>query len=69
MKLSEIVDVFISGDWGNESLTSEAPHAVSCVRGADIVPISNMSLEIFLFVISLNSSFQKKIASSWRYCY
>lgn len=41
MKLSEIIDIFISGDWGNESLSSEAPCLVSCVRGADIVPINN----------------------------
>ena len=61
MKLSEIVDVFISGDWGNESLTSEAPHAVSCVRGADIVPISNNEFgNIPLRYIS-ERSFQKKL--------
>ena len=41
MKLSEIIDIFIAGDWGNECPSLEAPHAVSCVRGADIVPISN----------------------------
>lgn len=61
MKLSEIVDVFISGDWGNESLTSEAPHAVSCVRGADIVPISNNEFENIPLRYISERSFQKKL--------
>ena len=41
MKLSEIIEVFVAGDWGNESQTKDTPYAVSCVRGADIVPIQN----------------------------
>ena len=61
MKLSEIVDVFISGDWGNKSLTSEAPHAVSCVRGADIVPISNNEFENIPLRYISERSFQKKL--------
>ena len=61
MKLSEIVDVFISGDWGNESLTNEAPHAVSCVRGADIVPISNNEFENIPLRYISERSFQKKL--------
>ena len=43
MKLAEIIDTFISGDWGNEDFSTESPNAVYCVRGADIVPISNHS--------------------------
>lgn len=39
MRLIDIVDTFISGDWGNESYTAETPFEVFCVRGADIVPI------------------------------
>ena len=39
-KLSEIIDCFISGDWGEETPTEEAQNEVYCVRGADIVPIS-----------------------------
>ena len=40
-KLSEIIEAFISGDWGEESSSLESPNAVRCVRGADIVPIWN----------------------------
>ena len=60
MKLSEIIEVFIAGDWGNESSSLEAPCAVSCVRGADIVPISNNEFaDIPLRYVS-NRSFQQK---------
>ena len=41
MKLSDIIETFVSGDWGNESASAETPNAVFCVRGADIVPITN----------------------------
>lgn len=40
MRLADIIDVFIAGDWGNENPSEETPNAVYCVRGADIVPIS-----------------------------
>ena len=45
VRLIDIVEEFVSGDWGEESATAEAPCAVSCVRGADIVPISNSRFE------------------------
>ena len=61
MKLSEIIDVFVAGDWGKDSLSIEAPHAVSCVRGADIVPITNNEFgDIPLRYIS-ERSFQQKL--------
>ena len=41
MKLADIIDTFISGDWGEESPTQDTPNAAYCVRGADIVPITN----------------------------
>ncbi len=41
MKLADIVETFISGDWGEESISEETSNAVYCVRGADIVPIIN----------------------------
>lgn len=41
MKLADIVEIFISGDWGEESISEETSNAVYCVRGADIVPIIN----------------------------
>lgn len=40
-KLGEIIETFISGDWGSESCSAETPNEVYCVRGADIVPIKN----------------------------
>jgi len=42
-KISGIIDSYISGDWGNDCKTDETPCQVYCVRGADIVPISNYS--------------------------
>lgn len=39
MKLIDIVETFISGDWGSESLTDEETVKVHCLRSADIVPI------------------------------
>ena len=45
VRLIDIVEEFVSGDWGEENATAESPCAVSCVRGADIVPISNSRFE------------------------
>ena len=39
MKLADIVDIFIAGDWGNEGLSNDTPNAVFCIRGADIMSI------------------------------
>lgn len=61
MKLSEIIDVFIAGDWGNESLSIETPHAISCVRGADIVPISNNEFANIPLRYVSDRSFQQKL--------
>lgn len=61
MKLSEIIDVFIAGDWGNEYPSLEAPHAVSCVRGADIVPISNNDFANIPLRYISDRSFQQKL--------
>lgn len=41
MKIIDIIEHFIPGDWGEENLTDETPCKVSCIRGADIVPIEN----------------------------
>lgn len=41
MKLKDIISTYISGDWGNEQSSNDSPCAVYCVRGADIVPITN----------------------------
>lgn len=61
MKLSEVVDVFIAGDWGNETPSIETPHAVSCVRGADIVPISNNEFANIPLRYVSEHSFQQKL--------
>ena len=60
MRLADIIDVFVAGDWGNESPSEETPHAVYCVRGADIVPISIGEFgDIPLRYVS-NKSFEEK---------
>lgn len=41
MKLYDVIEKFIPGDWGEESFTQESPYSVHCVRGADFVPIEN----------------------------
>ena len=41
MKIIDTIEQFISGDWGVEAPTHEATCRVSCIRGADIVPIEN----------------------------
>lgn len=45
MKLKDIIEEYISGDWGNDAPTDDTPCAIYCVRGADIVPISNASFD------------------------
>ena len=41
MKLSDIIDTYIPGDWGEETYSTDAPNEVYCIRGADIVPITS----------------------------
>ena len=45
MKLIETIEKFISGDWGEDSFSEDCPCKVSCIRGADIVPIDNNDFE------------------------
>ena len=45
MKLKNIIEKTISGDWGNELYSIETPCAIGCVRGADIVPIENNAFD------------------------
>ena len=44
-KLGDVVDKFISGDWGDEQISTEAPNEVYCIRGADITPIANSDFD------------------------
>lgn len=39
MILAEIIDEFVSGDWGNEECCDDTPNAVFCIRAADFEPI------------------------------
>lgn len=41
MLIADVIESFVSGDWGNDKYSNDTPNAVSCIRGADIVPISN----------------------------
>ncbi len=45
VRLIDIIDSFVSGDWGTGTKSNTTPCAVSCIRGADIVPISNSRYE------------------------
>ena len=41
MKLADVIESFIQGDWGEQFPTGNTPNKVCCVRGADIVPIND----------------------------
>ncbi len=41
MKLAEVIESFVPGDWGDSEYSSTSPNDVYCIRGADIVPITN----------------------------
>lgn len=41
MKLKDIIEETIPGDWGNEDYSDITPCEVYCIRGADIVSIGN----------------------------
>ena len=41
MKLINIIERTITGDWGCENYSSDTPCAVNCIRSADIVPYYN----------------------------
>ena len=45
MKLIDIIETFISGDWGYETYTDEECVRVHCLRSADIVPIYQFDFE------------------------
>ena len=41
VRLGEIIDEYISGDWGSDITSEEALNGVFCIRGADMVPIAD----------------------------
>ena len=60
MKIKDIIDQFIAGDWGEETYSDKTPCAVTCVRGADIIPISEHNFsEIPIRYISQQSYSRK----------
>jgi len=60
MKIKDIIDFFISGDWGEETCSNEIPCAVTCVRGADIIPISENDFSTLPIRYISQQSYSKK---------
>lgn len=42
MILAEIIDEYVSGDWGNEEFSDDMPNAAFCIRAADFMSILNV---------------------------
>ena len=61
MKLADIIELFIPGDWGNEDYSSETPNNVYCIRGADIVPVSNHNFSNIPKRYVSNRTFETKL--------
>ena len=60
MKIKDIIDQFIAGDWGEETCSNETPCAVTCVRGADIIPISEYNFSAIPIRYITQQSYLKK---------
>lgn len=60
MKIIDIIDFFISGDWGEETCSNETPCAVTCIRGADIIPISENDFSTLPIRYISQQSYSKK---------
>lgn len=60
MKIKDIIDLFIAGDWGEDSYSEDMPCAVTCVRGADIVPISEHDFSAIPVRYISRQSYEKK---------
>lgn len=45
MKLADIIEEWISGDWGSEQSSTEVSEKVYCLRSADISPIYNAAFD------------------------
>ena len=60
MFLIDTIDHFISGDWGEETLTAESPKATYCVRGADINNVNAHSFYGMPLRYVARSSFDNK---------
>ena len=60
MKIKDIIDLFITGDWGEETCSDETPCAVTCVRGADIIPVSEYNFSAIPIRYISQLSYSKK---------
>lgn len=67
MKLFDIIEAFFAGDWGEESYSKETPCAVTCVRGADIIPISEYDFSAIPVRYISQQAYVKKMSSSGRH--
>ena len=61
MKLIDIIEVFIAGDWGEETYSKETPCAVTCVRGLILFQYQNMISRQFQSAILTNKHMQKNV--------
>ena len=50
----------MSGDWGEETCSNETPCAVTCIRGADIIPISENDFSTLPIRYISQQSYSKK---------
>lgn len=60
MQIKDVIDSFIAGDWGEETCSQETPCAITCVRGADIVPISEYNYSSIPVRYIRQQSYNKK---------
>jgi len=60
VKLGDVIDFFIAGDWGKEKSSAKTPNKVSCVRGADIDNINSNQSDAIPIRYVKNSSFENK---------
>lgn len=60
MNIKNIIDLFISGDWGEETCSNDRPCAVTCVRGADIIPISEYNFSSIPVRYISKQSYEKR---------
>ena len=60
VKLANIINNFIPGDWGEDQPSTSSPIQVYCIRGADIVPISANEFDGIPTRYISKSSFERK---------
>lgn len=60
MILAELIDEFVSGDWGNEKCSDDTPNAVFCIRAADFEPIRSVDYSNIPTRYISDNSYQNK---------